>query len=111
MVALQVNAGTAAPSQGEGAKPGRPFLKILSAWVNMNQSQYVVRETAMAENTNLVRRFCVIDKRYRGIVRPQRNPRLNLTGQGYWNRLLKIEALEGSPLMPDIIADSVPRAL
>src|SRR5260370_41746147 len=106
MLALQVNSGTAAPSQGGGAKPGRPFLKILSAWVNMNKSQYVVRETAMAENTNLVRRFCVIDKRYRGIVRPQRNPRLYLNGQGYWNRLLKMQEVDSSPLLPEIISAS-----
>jgi hypothetical protein len=25
-------------------------------------------------------------KRYRGAAKPQRNPRLNLTGQGYWLR-------------------------
>jgi hypothetical protein len=67
----------------EGGKPGRPFLKILSAWVNMNQSQYAVTATMMAENTNLAKRSCFIDKRYRGIVKPQLNPRLNLTDQGY----------------------------
>jgi hypothetical protein len=68
---------------GEGGKPGRQCLKILSAWVNMNQNQYAVTATTMAENTNLARRSCVIDKRYRDIVKPQRNPPLNLTNQGY----------------------------
>jgi hypothetical protein len=31
----------------------------------------------------LERRFCVIGKRYSDLVKPQRDPHLNLTGQGY----------------------------
>jgi hypothetical protein len=31
----------------------------------------------------LERRFCVIGKRYNDLVKPQRDPHLNLTGQGY----------------------------
>jgi hypothetical protein len=67
----------------EGGKPGRQCLKILSAWVNMNQNQYAVMATTIAESTSLARRSCVIDKRYSVFAMPQRNPHLNLTGQGY----------------------------
>jgi hypothetical protein len=61
------------------------FEEIEEAETPLLTRKYAVTATTMAENTNLAKRSCFIDKRYRGIVKPQRNPRLNLIDQRYWD--------------------------
>jgi hypothetical protein len=43
-------------------------LKIWSAWVNKNQSQYAVTATTMAEKVNLLRRQDAPENEYEGII-------------------------------------------
>jgi hypothetical protein len=51
------------PEGSWAARPRSPlsqYLKIRSAWVNKNQSQYAVTTIKIAEKTNLESRSCII---------------------------------------------------
>jgi hypothetical protein len=63
---------------GRGQCPSR-----ISATLNKNQSQPIVATRTKTENTIGIKLLRMRNE-YRSTAKPQRNPHLNLTGQGYW---------------------------
>jgi hypothetical protein len=74
---------------GRGQCPSR-----ISATLNKNQSQAIVATRTTMENTIGIKPPRMRNE-YRGTAKPQRNLRLNLTGQGYCDDRLVREAHRG----------------